>query len=65
MNNNKFNEIMHYVFLIMFSFIIVCEIRNQMNHTKMVNKIGEISEKVGIECNVETNDILFTSIRLK
>ena len=62
MSDTNFNSIMNMIFIVLFTLILGVFIGLMEMNTKNVDKINEISNKVGIPCEVNTNQCLFTPL---
>ena len=62
MSGTNFNFIMNMIFIVLFTLILGGFIGLIDMNTKNVDKINEISNKVGIPCEVNTNQCLFTPL---
>ena len=62
MSDTNFNFIMNMTFLVLLTLILGGFIGLMEMNTKNVDKINEISNKVGIPCEVNTNQCLFTPL---
>ena len=62
MSDTNFNFIMNMTFLVLLTLILGAFIGLIDMNTKNVDKINEISNKVGIPCEVNTNQCLFTPL---
>ena len=62
MNDTRFIFLMIIIFTILFTLILGAFIGLIDMNTKNVDKINEISKKVGIPCEVNTNQCLFTPL---
>ena len=62
MSDTNFNFIMNMTFIVLFTLTLNTFIGLMKMNTKNVDKINEISNKVGIPCEVNTNQCLFTPL---
>ena len=62
MSDTKYNFLMNMCFLVLFTLILGAFIGLIDMNTKNVDKINEISNKVGVPCEVNTNQCLFTPL---
>ena len=62
MSDTKFIFLMIIIFTILFTLILGAFIRLIDMNTKNVDKISEISNKVGIPCEVNTNQCLHVNV---
>ena len=62
MSDTNFNFIMNMIFIVLFTLILGAFIGLIDMNTMNVDKICEISNKVGIPCEVNTNQCLFTPL---
>ena len=62
MSDTRFIFLMIIIFTILFTLILGAFIGLIHMNTKNVDKINEISNKVGIPCEVNTNQCLFTPL---
>ena len=62
MSDTNFNFIMNMVFIVLFTLILGAFIGLIDMNTKNVDKINEISNKVCVPCEVNTNQCLFTPL---
>lgn len=60
--SEKQNFIFHTMNVILFILLLFITHKSINNSNLMVDKIVEISDKVGIECNVKTNKILHVEV---
>ena len=58
MSDTNFNFIMNMIFIVLFTLILGGFIGLVEMNTKNVDKINEISNKVGVPCEVKTNQCL-------
>ena len=58
MSDTNFNSIMNMIFIVLFTFILCWFIGLIDMNTKNVDKISEISNMVGVPCEVKTNQVL-------
>jgi len=65
MKAETFNTVMTYMFATMMFLILVLEIKTLKRDSIITDKIEELSNKVGVECNVTTNSFIFESRFLK
>ena len=62
MSDTKFNNLMHIVFIVLFTLILyIFHAILDMNN-KNADKISEISNKVDVLCEVRTNQFLHVNI---
>ena len=62
-DNVKFNNLMHMIFLTIFTLIaIVLHNIIEINNDN-VDKIVQIADKVGVECQVKTNNFLYVTVK--
>lgn len=62
MSDTNFDFIMNMIFIVLFTLILcVCIELMEMN-TKNVDKINEISNKVCVPCEVNTNQFLYLTV---
>lgn len=59
MKESKFNTLMHIMFMITFALILVVFHKQINKNNTMVDKIAEISNKVNVPCEVQTNHVLW------
>lgn len=59
MNNSNHNTLMHILFMITFTLILVVFHKQINKNNIMVDKIVEISNKVNVPCEVQTNHCLW------
>ena len=62
MNESKHNTIMHIMFMITFTIILVVFHKQINTNNTMVDKISEISNKVNVTCEVKTNQVLHLTL---
>ena len=62
MSDTNFNSIMNMIFIVLFTLILGVFIELIDMNTKNVDKINEISNKVCVPCEVNTNQCLFTPL---
>lgn len=62
MSDTNFNSIMNMIFIVLFTLILGAFIGLIDMNTKNVDKINEISNKVCVPCEVNTNQCLFTPL---
>lgn len=62
MSDTNFNFIMNMIFIVLFTLILGGFIGLMEMNTKNVDKINEISNKVGILCEVNTNQCLHVNV---
>lgn len=60
--SEKQNLILHTMNVILFILLLFIIHKSISNNNLMIDKIVEISDKVGIECNVKTNKILHIEV---
>lgn len=58
MSDTNFNFIINMIFIVLFTLILCAFIGLIDMNTKNVDKINEISNKVGVLCEVKTNQCL-------
>ena len=62
MSDTNFNFIMNMTFIVLFTLILGTFIGLMEMNTKNVDKINEISNKVGVPCEVKTNQFLYVTV---
>ena len=62
MSDTKYNFLMNMCFLVLFTLILGSFIGLIDMNTMNVDKISEISNKVGIPCEVKTNQFLYITV---
>ena len=62
MSDTNFNFIINMIFIVLFTLILGVFIELIDMNTKNVDKINEISNKVCVPCEVNTNQCLFTPL---
>ena len=62
MSDTNFNFIINMIFIVLFTLILGAFIGLIDMNTKNVDKINEISNKVCVPCEVNTNQCLFTPL---
>ena len=62
MSDTNFNFIMNMIFIVLFTLILGGFIGLMEMNTKNVDKINEISNKVGVPCEVNTNQFLYLTV---
>ena len=62
MSDTNFNSIMNMIFIVLFTLILGAFIGLIDMNTKNVDKINEISNKVGIPCEFKTNQCLYLTV---
>ena len=62
MSDTNFNSIMNMIFIVLFTLILCVFIELMEMNIKNVDKINEISNKVCVPCEVNTNQCLFTPL---
>ena len=62
MSDTKFNNLMHSMFLIIFTILLVVIHGFIDANNKNVDKISEISNKADVSCEVKTNQFLYLNI---
>ena len=62
MSDTKYNFLMNMCFLVLFTLLIVVFHAILDMNNKNVDKINEISNKVGIPCEVKTNQFLYVTV---
>ena len=62
MSDIKFNNLMHIVFIVLFTLILCIFHAILDTNNKNVDKISEISNKVDVLCEVKTNQFLHVTI---
>ena len=62
MSDIKFNNLMHIVFIVLFTLILCIFHAILVTNNKNVDKISEISNKVDVLCEVKTNQFLYINL---
>lgn len=63
MNEDKFNTLMHMVFLTIFTLVIVV-VHGLINiNNSNVDLLAEMSGKAGVECQVKTNSFWYVTVK--
>ena len=62
MSDTKFNNLMHSMFLIIFTILLVVIHGFIDANNKNVDKISEISNKADVSCEVKTNQFLYLTV---
>lgn len=62
MSDTNFNFIMNMIFIVLFTLILGMFIGLMKMNTKNVDKINEICNKVGVPCEVNTNQCLHVNV---
>lgn len=62
MSDTKFNNLMHSMFLIIFTILLVVIHGLIDMNNKNMDKISEISKKANVSCEVKTNQFLHLNI---
>ena len=58
-----FNNLMHMIFLTIFTLIAIVLHKAIETNNDNVDKIAQIANKVGIECQVKTNNVLYVTVK--
>ena len=62
MSDTNFNSIMNMIFIVLFTLILCVSIELMEMNNKNVDKINEISNKVCVPCEVNTNQFLYLTV---
>ena len=62
MSDTNFNSIMNMIFIVLFTLILCVFIELMEMNIKNVDKINEISNKVNVPCEVNTNQFLYLTV---
>ena len=62
MSDTNFNSIMNMIFIVLFTLIFCVFIELMEMNIKNVDKINEISNKVNVPCEVNTNQFLYLTV---
>ena len=62
-NDVTFNNLMHMIFLTIFTLIAIVLHKAIETNNDNVDKIAQIANKAGIECQVKTNNVLYVTVK--
>ena len=63
MNEDKFNALMHMLYLVIFTAVLVV-VHNMIKvNNDNVDLLTELSDKAGVECHVKTNSLLYLTVK--
>ena len=62
-DNVKFNNLMHMIFLTIFTSIAIVLYNVIKINNDIVDKIAQIADKAGVECQVQTNSTFYMTVK--